>query len=144
MQPQMITFDLAIAENRCIQEDISAVVQDCVQKSLKSSVSSLFLMSYWWAHVHTHANATTQHLSYNKNIRGDPALLDALSNIFNNSFNPSIPVLPEHIGLSAGASICLTSLIQTLCQPRDSVLIPAPYWSTCSISNIPFSAQQAT
>ncbi|EHY54825.1 putative aminotransferase aclI [Exophiala dermatitidis] len=102
----MIQYDLSIAENRCIQEETTSLVRTFLHEKLEPS-----------------------HLSYNKDIAGEPGLLSALSNLFNAYFQPSEEVRPCHVALAAGASICLTTLIRTLCNTGDGVLIPTPYWN---------------
>lgn len=51
MQTPTITYDLAIAENRCIQEEISAIVQDYIQKNLQSSVSLILFVCLIGEHI---------------------------------------------------------------------------------------------
>ncbi|KAL2412771.1 putative aminotransferase aclI [Exophiala dermatitidis] len=102
----MLQYDLSIAENRCIQEETTSLIRTFLHEKLEPS-----------------------HLSYNKDIAGEPGLLTALSNLFNAYFQPSEEVQPCHIALAAGASICLTTLIRTLCNTGDGVLIPTRYWN---------------
>lgn len=71
-----------------------------------------------------------QTLSYPQGFGGDPALLSALASLFNTYFRPAIPVKESHITVAAGASSCLDQLLYTICDAGDSVLVPAPYWST--------------
>ncbi|KAF4335432.1 1-aminocyclopropane-1-carboxylate synthase 1 [Fusarium beomiforme] len=72
---------------------------------------------------------TEEHLSYERNFGGDAALLKAASGFFNTYFKPYIPVLPEHIVATPGATSCLDALLFSICDEGDIVLIPAPYWS---------------
>jgi aspartate/methionine/tyrosine aminotransferase len=59
---------------------------------------------------------------------GDPQLREALAAFFNNHFRPVHPVKSEHIVLAAGASDAIETVIQTICEDGDSVLVPGPSW----------------
>ena len=71
---------------------------------------------------------SSQHLSYPSGFGGDPALLEALASFFNTQFHPSIPVQPSHIITVSGAGNALDSLLCSICDDGDSVLVPVPYW----------------
>jgi aspartate/methionine/tyrosine aminotransferase len=60
---------------------------------------------------------------------GEPGLLRALVQFFNDYFDPVMEVKPEHIAIGPGASSCLGELVKALCQPGDCLLVPTPYWS---------------
>jgi aspartate/methionine/tyrosine aminotransferase len=70
-----------------------------------------------------------KHLDLPKGFWGDPELLRSLAGFFNKSFNPSKPVLAEHIAVAPGAGGCIDALLFNICDPNDGVLIPAPFWS---------------
>ncbi|KAI9878492.1 MAG: hypothetical protein M1830_000724 [Pleopsidium flavum] len=73
-------------------------------------------------------------LSYPLGIGGSPGVRDSLAALVNNHFNPSIVIDPSHIVIAAGASYALDALIEQICDPEDSVMIAAPYWSGLDIS----------
>ncbi|KIW37014.1 uncharacterized protein PV06_10647 [Exophiala oligosperma] len=102
----MLEYDLSIAENRTIEDEATGIISNFLRQKLQPS-----------------------HLLYNKHIQGDPALLCAVSRLFNDHFDPCQEVQPSHIALSPGASSCLTTLVGALCSKNDGVLIPTPYWN---------------
>lgn len=59
-------------------------------------------------------------------VAGIPALRAAAANYFNRYYK--VPVAPESIIMGAGGKNCLYTFIQTMINPGDEVLIPAPYW----------------
>ena len=77
-------------------------------------------------------STSRQTLSYPQGFGGDPAILSDLASFFNTYFRSAIPVHPSHIAVVGGASSCLDQLMYTICDAGDSVLVPAPYWSTFS------------
>ncbi|ORY14660.1 1-aminocyclopropane-1-carboxylate synthase 7 [Clohesyomyces aquaticus] len=99
-------IDLSTAENWLIREELKEICKDAIVGSL-----------------------TQQHFSYSRGFSGDPDLLEAYANFFNNYFNPFTPVLPAHISTAPGASGCIDALLCNICDPGDAVLIPGPYWS---------------
>ncbi|KAF2122846.1 1-aminocyclopropane-1-carboxylate synthase 7 [Lophiotrema nucula] len=72
---------------------------------------------------------TSQNFSYPRGFSGDPDLLDALANFFNDYFRPFRPVLPDHLMAAPGASTCIDSLLYNICDAGDGVLMPGPYWN---------------
>ena len=44
-------------------------------------------------------------------------------------FHPAVPIYPEHVVATPGASSCLDSLFFSICDEGDCVLVPTPYWS---------------
>lgn len=69
-----------------------------------------------------------EHLSYQKNPGGSPALLEATSAMLNKFFSPRSPVNPEQIVAGAGASAILDSIDFAICDLDDGLLIDAPMW----------------
>lgn len=67
---------------------------------------------------------------------GSTMLLDCLARLFNNYFTPIMPVAPTHIAPSAGDERALDTLLQTICQEGDGILIPGPRW--CKFFLSPF------
>ena len=59
-------------------------------------------------------------------VAGIPELRRAAGRFFERHY--ATPVAPESIIIGAGGKQCLYTLIQTLINPGDEVLIPAPYW----------------
>jgi aspartate/methionine/tyrosine aminotransferase len=59
---------------------------------------------------------------------GDCILREALSSFFNSYLHPIHPVKPEHIVLTAGATDAIESVIHSVCDDGDSVIVPGPYW----------------
>ncbi|KAK2855757.1 hypothetical protein FQN49_004876 [Arthroderma sp. PD_2] len=55
-------------------------------------------------------------------------LLDSLAKLFNNYFNPCIPVNKSHIATAPGATGCLNALLYNICNSGGGVLIPGPHW----------------
>lgn len=70
-----------------------------------------------------------QTFSYSLGFGGETSVLEALASFFNTYFDPSVPVLPQHIVTAPGASSCLDALLYNICDAGDSVLVLGPYWS---------------
>ena len=70
-----------------------------------------------------------QAFSYPQGFGGEPALLTALAAFFNTFFGPCESISSEHLVATAGASACLDSLLYSICDEEDFVMVPAPYWS---------------
>jgi aspartate/methionine/tyrosine aminotransferase len=68
-------------------------------------------------------------LSYPRGFSGDPDLLEAYANFFNNYFHPHRSVEPSHLAVAPGASGCIDSLLYNICDPGDGILLPGPYWN---------------
>ncbi|KAL3459739.1 pyridoxal phosphate-dependent transferase [Aspergillus heterothallicus] len=71
-------------------------------------------------------NAIQNHLDSHL---GDTGLMHALSTLFNEHFDPHSPVKPSHIALAPGSSSSLAGLVGQICDPREGVLVPAPFWN---------------
>ncbi|POR35309.1 1-aminocyclopropane-1-carboxylate synthase-like protein 1 [Tolypocladium paradoxum] len=99
-------IDLATAENWLIRPELVEIYKDAIEKSL-----------------------TTADLSYPDGFGGDPRLQEALATFFNKYFHPVSLVKPQDIVVAPGASNCLDSLLFSLCEAGDSVLVLAPYWN---------------
>lgn len=59
-------------------------------------------------------------------VAGMPALREAAGRYFEKYYQT--PVAPESIIMGAGGKSCLYTLMQTMLNPGDEVLIPSPYW----------------
>jgi gliotoxin/aspirochlorine biosynthesis aminotransferase len=67
--------------------------------------------------------------SYPRAFAGFPDVLEAFASFFNAYFNPKIQVETSHIVTAPGAAHCLDALFYNICDPGDSILVAAPYWS---------------
>ena len=63
-------------------------------------------------------------------IWGSPRLLELLADLFNNYFDPKLPVQPVHLAVASGAATCMDTLLWNAGDEGDGVFIPGPYWST--------------
>ncbi|KAF5581612.1 1-aminocyclopropane-1-carboxylate synthase 1 [Fusarium pseudocircinatum] len=99
-------IDLATAENWLIRPELQRLYKEAIQRHL-----------------------TEDHLSYAQGFGGDASLLASAADFFNTYFKPLSPVLSEHIVATPGATSCLDSLLFSICDEGDIVLVPAPYWS---------------
>lgn len=68
-------------------------------------------------------------LDYQRNLPGYPKLLQGTASFFNKFFSPRTPVLPEQVVTQRGAMEILDSLIYTICDDNEGLLIDAPFWS---------------
>lgn len=68
-------------------------------------------------------------LDYQRNLPGYPELLQRIANFMNKFFLPRTPVLPDHIVTQRGASLTLDSLVHTICDENEGLLIDAPFWA---------------
>ncbi|GIZ40457.1 hypothetical protein CKM354_000379400 [Cercospora kikuchii] len=100
------SVNLATAENWLIRKEVLQIYRKALQTSL-----------------------TCADLSYVDGLSGEPGLLAALATFVNKYFKPAAEIKPRHIVVTPGASNCLDSLLFSLCEPGDSVLVLAPYWN---------------
>lgn len=54
---------------------------------------------------------------------------EAFAAFFNKYFDPVSKVETRDIVVTPGASSCLDSLLFSICEAGDSILVLAPYWS---------------
>ena len=101
------TIDLATAENWLIRPEMLPLLKSNAKRELKSS-----------------------HLSYAGGLGGAPELLAASSKFFNQFFSPKVAVRPEHIVTAPGCSAVLDTLINSICDEGDGILVAAPLWGT--------------
>ncbi|KAF5984798.1 1-aminocyclopropane-1-carboxylate synthase 1 [Fusarium bulbicola] len=99
-------IDLATAENWLIRPELQRLYKEAIQSHLKE-----------------------EQLSCTQGFGGDALLLESAADFFNTYFKPLNPVLPEHIVATPGATSCLDSLLFSICDEGDVVLVPAPYWN---------------
>ncbi|EER41140.1 conserved hypothetical protein [Histoplasma capsulatum H143] len=69
------------------------------------------------------------HHSYARGIAREPTLQGSLANLFNNYFNPCVPVNPHHITIGPRTKSCIDALLYEICDPEDGVLVPGPCWN---------------
>lgn len=74
-------------------------------------------------------NFSADDLDYQRNLPGYPELLQGTANFLNKFFSPRTPVLPDHVVTQRGAMAILDSLIYTICDENEGLLIDAPFWS---------------
>lgn len=98
-------IDMTIAENWLVREDIIQTAKEAVA-----------------------AGFGDEHLSYSSGMGGDKDVLEATAGFFNRFFQPRVPVQPEHLVVGAGCSAILDSLLYSLCEVDEGVLIEAPFW----------------
>ncbi|KAF3479521.1 uncharacterized protein GIQ15_06497 [Arthroderma uncinatum] len=99
------TIDLSRTENFLLREELAEIC-----KSVKTQ------------------DIVSQHPFSSSDDAGDPRLLESLARLFNNYFNPCIPVSRSHIATAPGAAGCLDALLYNISSPGDGVLIPGPHW----------------
>ncbi|RMZ66210.1 aminotransferase -like [Pyrenophora seminiperda CCB06] len=99
-------IDLSTAENWLIRTELMDLCKSAISTDLKAV-----------------------HLSYPRGFAGDPDLLKAYANHFNEYFSPHIPVEPSHLATAPGAAACIDALLYNICEAGDGVLVPGPYWN---------------
>ena len=68
-------------------------------------------------------------LDYQRNLPGYPELLQGIANFLNRFFSPRNPVLPNHVVTQRGAMNIFDSLLYTICDENEGLLIDAPFWA---------------
>ncbi|KAI0126681.1 1-aminocyclopropane-1-carboxylate synthase [Xylariales sp. AK1849] len=99
-------IDLAIAENTLLRDEVVLICKEIINKRLEPKV-----------------------LSYPGGFGGEPRLLRALADFFNQYFQPAVPVDFSHVVAGPGATSCLASLLSSICDPGDAIIVPGSYWS---------------
>jgi len=74
-------------------------------------------------------NFSADDLGYQRNLPGYPELLQGTANFLNKFFSPRTPVLPDHVVTQRGAMEILDSLVYTICDENEGLLIDAPFWN---------------
>ncbi|KKZ61641.1 hypothetical protein EMCG_03826 [[Emmonsia] crescens] len=118
--PDAFDIDLSTDENCLLREELADICKPAANDGLHSH------------HFSAQASA------------GEPMLLESLAKLFNNYFNPCIPVSPHHIVTGLDAKSCLDALLYKICDPEDGVLVPGPYcngdavnfWSRSSVQPV--------
>lgn len=65
---------------------------------------------------------------YYQDMRGIPALRQAIAGMLQDSFMQGVQIDPQHLSVLAGVGAVLDLLFQCIAEPGDGVLIPAPYY----------------
>ncbi|KAF4221571.1 hypothetical protein CNMCM5878_008819 [Aspergillus fumigatiaffinis] len=73
-------------------------------------------------------NMKQQDLSYSQELGGPPGLLNVSASFFNRFFSPQVAVLPEHIVTSTGCASILETLVFSICDSGDGLLLETPMW----------------
>lgn len=71
-------------------------------------------------------------MSYQKGFSGDPRVIAKLAETFNRLFSPHVPVETAHVVVGPGGAAILESLLLNICNPGDTMLVLAPFWSKLS------------
>lgn len=100
------------AENWLVRPDVLPIMKDAVSLHLKRP-----------------------DLSYSQELGGPPELLNVSASFFNRFFSPQIVVLPEHILTSTGCASILETLIFSICDPGEGLLIEAPMWDGFAVTS---------
>ncbi|OAX85396.1 hypothetical protein ACJ72_00207 [Emergomyces africanus] len=116
--PEAFDIDLSTDDNCLLREELADICKSAPKYAL-----------------HSHHSST-------QGFPGEATLLESLANLFNNYFNPCIPVSPHHITTGPGATGCLDALLGKLCEPGDGVLVPGPYWAGYDVDFRPHSSVQ--
>ncbi|OAT04900.1 SirI protein [Blastomyces gilchristii SLH14081] len=103
--PDELDIDLSTDENCLLREELADICKPGANSELHSHHSSA------------------------QGFAGEPTLLGSLAKLFNNYFNPCVPVRPHHIVAGSGTNSCLVTLLYKICDPEDGVLVPGPYWN---------------
>lgn len=101
------------AENWLVRSDMLRIIKDAVSSNLEPD-----------------------HLSYAHELGGPPGLLQTSASFFNRFFSPKVAVLPEHIVTGAGCASVLESLIFSICDLGDGLLLEAPMWAGFGVTSI--------
>ncbi|KAJ5389309.1 putative inactive 1-aminocyclopropane-1-carboxylate synthase-like protein 2 [Penicillium cataractarum] len=101
------------AENWLVRPDILPIIKEAVSLNLKK-----------------------QDLSYSQGLGGPPELLNASASFFNRFFTPHVAVLPEHIVTSTGCASILETLIFSICDAGDGLLLETPMWDGFAVTSM--------
>ncbi|KAJ5556100.1 hypothetical protein N7494_000015 [Penicillium frequentans] len=74
-------------------------------------------------------------LSYSQELGGCQALLNESASFFNRFFSPQIPILAEHILTSTGCSSIIESLLFSICDTGDGILLETPMWDGFAVTS---------
>jgi aspartate/methionine/tyrosine aminotransferase len=98
-------LEMDMAENWLVRPDVLPIMKDAVSLNIKQ-----------------------QDLSYSQELGGPPGLLNVSASFFNRFFSPQVAVLPEHIVTSTGCASILETLVFSICDSGDGLLLETPMW----------------
>jgi aspartate/methionine/tyrosine aminotransferase len=100
------------AENWLVRPEVLPIMKDAVSSNLKR-----------------------HDLSYSQELGGPPGLLNISASFFNRFFSPRVPVLPEHIITSTGCASILETLIFSICNSGEGLLLATPMWDGFAVTS---------
>jgi aspartate/methionine/tyrosine aminotransferase len=80
-------------------------------------------------------NLERQDLSYSQELGGPPGLLNVSASFLNRFFSPQVAVLPEHLVTSTGCASILETLIFSICDTGDGLLLETPMWDGFAVTS---------
>jgi aspartate/methionine/tyrosine aminotransferase len=98
-------LEMDMAENWLVRPDVLPIMKDAVSLNMKQ-----------------------EDLSYSQELGGPPGLLNVSASFFNRFFSPQVAVLPEHIVTSTGCASILETLVSSICESGDGLLLETPMW----------------
>jgi aspartate/methionine/tyrosine aminotransferase len=101
-----------MAENWLVRPDVLPLIKDAMSLDLKQ-----------------------QDLSYSQELGGPPGLLHVSASFFNRFFSPQVAILPEHIVTSTGCSSVIETLIFSICDTGDGILLETPMWDGFAVTS---------
>ncbi|GIK06042.1 hypothetical protein Aspvir_010160 [Aspergillus viridinutans] len=105
-------LEMDMAENWLVRPEVLPIIKDAVSLNLKQ-----------------------QDLSYSQELGGPPGLLHVSASFFNRFFSPRVAVLPEHIVTSTGCASILETLIFSICDTGDGLLLETPMWDGFAVTS---------
>jgi aspartate/methionine/tyrosine aminotransferase len=111
--PPKGVLGMDMAENWLVRPDVLPLIKDAISLDLKQ-----------------------QDLSYSQELGGPPGLLHVSASFFNRFFSPQVDILPEHIATSTGCSSVIETLIFSICDTGDGILLETPMWDGFSVTSI--------
>ncbi|OGE48337.1 hypothetical protein PENARI_c030G08357 [Penicillium arizonense] len=110
--PPKGVLEMDMAENWLIRPDLLPLIKDAISFDLKQ-----------------------QDLSYSQELGGPPGLLHVSASFFNRFFSPQVAILPEHIVTSTGCSSVIETLIFSICDTGDGILLETPMWDGFAVTS---------
>lgn len=111
--PPKGVLEMDMAENWLVRPELLPLIKDAMSLDLKQ-----------------------QDLSYSQELGGPPGLLHVSSSFFNRFFSPQVAILPEHIVTSTGCSSIIETLIFSICNTGDGILLETPMWDGFAVTSM--------
>ena len=132
-------LDLATAENHLIRAELVELYKSAINERLTSEVCGCVFFDTSFQRRCGKQSLRLKHdeltvlqaFSYPSGFGGEPCLLRAFADFFNEYFQPHVPVDSSHLVAGPGATACLSALLCGICDLGDVVLVPGTYWSKC-------------